>query len=245
MPSSVMRDSIVIRDVFRRYGRNEVLHGITMQVKKAEIFGLLGPSGSGKTTLVKLVAGIDKASQGSVEVLGERMPKLSMLSKIGYMAQSDALYGELSALENLEFFAALYGLTGAERRRRIEEVTAIVDLTAHLRKTVASYSGGMKRRLSLACALLHRPGVLILDEPTVGIDPVLRKSIWEELKRLRDAGTALLVTTHVMDEADKCDRLGMIRGGRLIAVGSPEELKRSANAATLEEAFLTYGGVRA
>lgn len=238
-----LSESITVRNAYRRFGRKEVLHDISLQVREGEIFGLLGPSGSGKTTLVKLIAGIDEASSGEISVLGERMPKLELLSKLGYMAQSDALYGELSALENLQFFAALFGLSGALRKRRIEEVMSLVNLADHMKKPVASYSGGMKRRLSLAISLLHEPAVLILDEPTVGIDPVLRKSIWAELQRLRDNGTTLVVTTHVMDEADKCDRLGMIRDGRLIAVGSSEQLKASVHAATLEEAFLTYGGV--
>jgi ABC-2 type transport system ATP-binding protein len=213
-------------------------------VPQAQIFGLLGPSGSGKTTLVKLIAGIDEATSGEIYLLDVRMPKLDMLSKIGYMSQSDALYMELSAEENLEFFAALFGLSKAERKKRINEVMELVNLTSFLKKSVSSFSGGMKRRLSLAIALLHRPNVLILDEPTVGIDPVLRKSLWDELKQLSQQGTTIIMTTHVMDEADKCDRLGMIRDGKLIAVGSPAELKEQTHTASIEEAFLYYGGTK-
>lgn len=230
--------------VTRKFHDKEVLHGISLEVRHNEIFGLLGPSGSGKTTLVKMIAGIDEATSGEVEVLGIRMPKLSMMNRIGYMAQSDAMYNELTAKENLEFFGALFGLKGATMKRRIEEVMALVNLTDHLKRPVNAYSGGMKRRLSLAIALMHEPEVLILDEPTVGIDPVLRKSIWDEFEHLSQKGTTILVTTHVMDEADKCHRLGMVRDGNLIAVGTPEALKQETGSATIEEAFLHYGGVR-
>ncbi|MCD1257969.1 ABC transporter ATP-binding protein [Paenibacillus athensensis] len=235
--------SIDIRNVSKQFGAKVVLRDITLQVEPAQIYGLLGPSGSGKTTLVRMIAGIDEPTAGTVHVLGQRMPQLAMLMQIGYMAQSDALYGELTAQENLEFFASLYGLSGSRRKRRIEEVMSLVNLTDHLKKPAASYSGGMKRRLSLAIALLHEPGVLILDEPTVGIDPVLRKAIWAELGQLCARGTTILVTTHVMDEADKCHRLGMIRDGRLTATGTPEELKQATGSTTIEEAFLYYGGV--
>jgi ABC-2 type transport system ATP-binding protein len=194
---------------------------------------------------VKLIAGIDEATSGDIYLLNVKMPKLDMLSKIGYMSQSDALYMELSAEENLEFFAALFGLNKLQRKNRINDVMELVNLTAFLKKSVASFSGGMKRRLSLAIALLHRPNVLILDEPTVGIDPVLRKSLWDELQQLSKQGTTIVLTTHVMDEADKCHRLGMIRDGKLIAVGSPAELKEQTSSTSIEEAFLYYGGIRA
>jgi ABC-2 type transport system ATP-binding protein len=240
-----MSNSIRVENVSKQFGNKVVLQDISLQVPKAEIFGLLGPSGSGKTTLVRMIAGIDDPSQGEVYVLEQRMPKLEMMSKIGYMAQSDALYNELTALENLEFFASLFGLSGSKRKQRIYEVMELVNLTEHLKKQISSYSGGMKRRLSLAISLLHEPGILILDEPTVGIDPVLRRTIWKELEQLSARGTTILVTTHVMDEADKCHRLGMIRDGKLTAVGTPAELKQATSSTTIEEAFLYYGGVKA
>jgi ABC-2 type transport system ATP-binding protein len=233
---------IQIDSVDKSFNGKTVLKDITLEVRHAEIFGLLGPSGAGKTTLVKLIAGIDEASSGTVDVLGQRMPRLELLKRIGYMSQADALYLELSAQENLEFFGSLYGLRGAKLKQRIQEVMELVNLGGDLKKLVHNYSGGMKRRLSLAAALLHSPDILILDEPTVGIDPVLRQSIWLELHRLCGNGTTILVTTHVMDEADKCHRLGMIRDGRLIAVGTPQELRDHTNSATIEEAFLVYGG---
>jgi ABC-2 type transport system ATP-binding protein len=235
--------SIRIHDVTKRFGSSLVLEHITLDVKRAEIFGLLGPSGAGKTTLVKMIAGIDVATTGYVDVLQERMPLLKMMRSIGYMAQADALYTDLSAKENLEFFAALYGLTGVACKRRIDEVMTLVNLASDLNKQVSQYSGGMKRRLSLAIALLHSPEILILDEPTVGIDPVLRQSIWRELELLSQQGTTILITTHVMDEAYKCHRLGMIRDGQLIAVGTPQLLMEQTASTTIEEAFLYYGGV--
>lgn len=235
---------IQAKNVIRKFDEKEVLHGISLDVRKSEIFGLLGPSGSGKTTFVKMISGIDEATSGEIEVLGTRMPKLAMMNRIGYMAQSDAMYSELTAKENLEFFGALFGLRGAKMKQRIQDVMELVNLTEHLKRPVSAYSGGMKRRLSLAIALMHEPEVLILDEPTVGIDPVLRKSIWDEFEQLSQKGTTILVTTHVMDEADKCHRLGMVRDGSLIAVGTPEALKQETGSATIEEAFLFYGGVR-
>ncbi|WP_438495361.1 ABC transporter ATP-binding protein [Paenibacillus sp. IHBB 3054] len=235
---------VSVTHVCRTFGSKEVLKDISLQVAEAETFGILGPSGSGKTTLVKLLTGIDEATSGEVRVLGIPMPKLAMLQQIGYMAQSDALYTELSAKENLEFFAALYGLKGGNRTRRIRDVLELVNLQDHLRKRVDQYSGGMKRRLSLAIALLHEPPLLLLDEPTVGIDPVLRQSIWKELKALNRKGTTIVLTTHVMDEAEKCDRLAMIRDGELLAVDTPAGLLNATGSASLEEAFLHYGGVR-
>ncbi|MEK5026320.1 ABC transporter ATP-binding protein [Paenibacillus sp. FSL M7-1046] len=235
---------VSVNHVCRTFGSKEVLKDISLQVAKAETFGVLGPSGSGKTTLVKLLTGIDEVTSGEVRVLGIPMPKLAMLQQIGYMAQSDALYTELSAKENLEFFAALYGLKGGNRTRRIRDVLELVNLQDHLRKRVDQYSGGMKRRLSLAIALLHEPPLLLLDEPTVGIDPVLRQSIWKELKALNRKGTTIVLTTHVMDEAEKCDRLAMIRDGELLAVNTPAGLLNATASASLEEAFLYYGGVR-
>ncbi|MDF2946655.1 MAG: transporter related protein [Bacillales bacterium] len=226
----------------KSFGNKKVITDINLDVNKAEVFGLLGPSGAGKTTLVKCVSGIDTATKGEVYISGEKMPKFSLMEKMGYMTQSDALYEELSGYENLSFFASIYGLKGKKKTDRINEVANLVKLQDDLKKTVVNYSGGMKRRLSLAISLLHEPDLIILDEPTVGIDPILRKSIWDELHRLSKLGKTVLVTTHVMDEAEKCDRLGMLQNGKLIAVGSPAELKDSTNSKTLEDVFLKLGG---
>ena len=234
---------IRLEHVSKQFGTKQVLHDINLRVPHAQIYGLLGPSGSGKTTMVKLIVGIEVATQGEVYLLEDKMPQLSTMGKLGYMSQSDALYNELTAEENLQFFSSIYGLKGAKQKQRIHEVAELVNLTGDLKRPVQVYSGGMRRRLSLATSLLHEPQVLVLDEPTVGIDPVLRKSVWDELRHLSQKGITVLVTTHVMDEAEKCDNLAMIRDGRLIATGSPEELKRNTSTTTLEEAFLYYGGV--
>ena len=170
------------------------------------------------------------------------MPKFDLLRRIGYMAQGDALYLELTARENLEFFGMIYGMTKSRIKQRIEETLDMVDLLPHIDVQVKNYSGGMKRRLSLAGALLHEPEVIILDEPTVGIDPLLRKKIWNELEKLSQSGITILMTTHVMDEADKCDRLAMIRDGQIIAQGTCQELMDNIGASTIEEAFIVYGG---
>ncbi|WP_141430916.1 ABC transporter ATP-binding protein [Bacillus sp. 03113] len=233
---------VFIDNVSKSFGDQQVLTNIQLAIQEGEIFGLLGPSGAGKTTLVKQMIGLDLPSSGEIYLYDQKMPSLQLIEEIGYMAQSDALYGELTAKENLEFFASLYGLKGAQRKKRIYEVMEIVQLTEHLQKLVHNYSGGMKRRLSLAIALLHKPKLLILDEPTVGIDPVLRKNIWTSFYELKKQGSTIIVTTHVMDEAEKCDRLGMIRDGKLIATGTPKELIAKTKSATIEEAFLVYGG---
>ena len=233
---------VSIRNVSKSFKKHKVLENINLEIHEGEVFGLLGPSGAGKTTLVKQLTGLETPTSGESYLFQEKMPTLKLINRIGYMAQSDGLYEDLTAKENLQFFSELYGLKGEKQARRIKEVMALVKLTGDLTKLVSNYSGGMKRRLSLAIALLHEPEILLLDEPTVGIDPVLRQSIWEAFYALKQNGTTIIVTTHVMDEADKCDRLGMIRDGRLIAVGTPEELKEMTNSTTIEDAFLVYGG---
>jgi len=233
---------VSVQHISKSFGKQSVLHDISLTIKKGEIFGLLGPSGSGKTTLVKILIGLDSSDTGSVSVLDNKMPNLKVMEKIGYMAQADALYQELTAMENLDFFATLYGIKGKKKKEQIEASASLVNLTNDLNKPVSKFSGGMKRRLSICIALLNEPDLLILDEPTVGIDPVLRKSIWKTFEQLKAKGTSIIVTTHVMDEAEKCDTLGMIRGGQLIAVDTPQNLKEACHASTMEEAFLYYGG---
>src|SRR4051794_25395387 len=236
------KNIVSIQNVSKTFGKHSILKEINLEISPGEIFGLLGPSGAGKTTLVKQLAGLDVPTEGENFIFQEKMPSLKLMKRIGYMAQSDALYGELTAKENLEFFATLYGLKRKEKQQRMIDVMEIVSLSEHFNKFVSNFSGGMKRRLSLAIALLHEPELLILDEPTVGIDPVLRKSIWKAFNKLKEKGTTIILTTHVMDEAEKCDRLGMIRDGRLIAVGTRKELLQETNSSSIEEAFLVYGG---
>ena len=231
-----------LKEITKVYGNHLIIDGLTLTIEKPEIFGLLGPSGSGKTTLVKMIAGIETPTAGTIHVFGEKMPKLKVMAKFGYMAQSDALYGELTAKENIEFFAGLYGMRGKPLKSRMNQVMDAVGLIDELNKQVGQFSGGMKRRLSLAIAMMHEPKLLILDEPTVGIDPILRKNIWDMFKDLKAGGTGVIVTTHVMDEADKCDRLGMIRNGKMIAIGEPDALKKETETSSIEEAFLAFGG---
>ena len=238
-----MTPSIVVNKVSKSFGKKEVLQNVDLTVVPGQIYGLIGPSGSGKTTLVKLIVGMDRPSKGDIRVLDTPVPNLKLLQKIGYMAQSDALYNDLTARENLAFFASLFKLKKQEQTERIAYAADLVHLTSELSKKVQAFSGGMKRRLSLAIALIQDPQVLILDEPTVGIDPELRLSIWQELYRLKNDGKTILVTTHVMDEAEKCDELAMIRDGRLITSGSPTELKEQYGIQSLEEVFLKAGSV--
>ncbi|MFS1513349.1 ABC transporter ATP-binding protein [Chengkuizengella sp. SCS-71B] len=236
---------IQVDQLTKKFNKKTILNKITLDIPSAKITGLLGPSGAGKTTLIKQIAGMDTSDQGHIYVLSKKMPSLDIIHRIGYMAQSDALYNELSAYDNLNFFAQLYGLKGKAKKQRIYKVMELVDLTADLRKKVSKYSGGMKRRLSLAIALVHQPEILLLDEPTVGIDPVLRQSIWSELEILSNQGTTIIVTTHVMDEAEKCHQLAMLRNGEIIAFDTPNKLVEETETKSIEEAFLYYGGVKA
>jgi len=224
------------------YGKQKVLHNINLDIPPGMIYGILGPSGCGKTTTVKIITGILEATTGTVDVLSERMPKLSLMQRIGYMAQSDALYPLLTAEENLVFFGRLYGMTRRQIEYKTLEVLSLVNLQDHRDKLVTHYSGGMKRRLSLGLALLHSPSVLVLDEPTTGIDPILRKNIWDAMKALTLQGISIIVTTHVMDEAEKCQELVMLRDGVIIAQGSPEQLQKDIEVDSIEAAFIYYGG---
>jgi len=235
---------IRVADLRQQFGKHVVLENINIDVKKGEILGLLGPSGSGKTTLVKAIIGMLNPSHGKIIVLSNEMPTLSVVDRIGYMAQADALYEDLNAYDNLYFFGELYGMKGSEARKRAKEVLELVRLIDDAKRPVRTFSGGMKRRLSLAIALFHSPELLILDEPTVGIDPVLRKQFWNEFERLKANGVTILITTHVMDEAEHCDRLALIRNGSIIALDSPDRLKTASGKETIEGAFLFYGDER-
>nr|WP_240628694.1 ABC transporter ATP-binding protein [Bacillus salacetis] len=234
-----MESIINMKSIHKSFGKQDVLTDISLKVPRGEIYGLIGPSGSGKTTLVKMLIGLESPDSGTVEFKGSPLKAAAVYTSVGYMAQSDALYTELTAKENLNFFASLYSLKKKDREDRIRSVMKTVDLLAHLDKPVALYSGGMKRRLSLAIALLHDPEVLILDEPTVGIDPVLRKQIWEQFQELKGKGRTLLITTHVMDEAERCDRLGLLRNGTLLGSEEPSLIKEKYGVSSLEEVFLS------
>ncbi|WP_238883438.1 ABC transporter ATP-binding protein [Clostridium sp. YIM B02551] len=231
-------DVVRISNLVKKYSNITVLNNINLTLNEGEIIGFIGPSGSGKTTLVKSIIGMEKVDNGAIELLGKKIPNLKVLNDIGYMAQSDALYEELTGKENLEFFCKLYRLSKNQIKSRIEYTSKLVNLENELSKKVSNYSGGMKRRLSLAISLIQDPKLLILDEPTVGIDPKLRFSIWEELKSLKADGKTIILTTHVIDEAEKCDKLVLIREGNIIATGSVDELKQQFKVNTVEEIFL-------
>ena len=236
---------ISCRNIHRAFGKHQVLTGLTMDVHAGNIVALLGPSGAGKTTLVKMIAGTDTADEGEVNVLDITMPAMEILPKIGYMAQSDALYLELSGQENLEFFGSMYGLSGKKLQTEIERSAGLVNLNNHLQKQVRNYSGGMKRRLSLAITLLHKPTILILDEPTVGLDPVLRQDVWEELRKYASQGATILITTHVMDETERCDSVCLLREGKIIAQDTPQKLIETAGVNSMQEAFLYFAATSA
>ena len=229
---------IEIEKLSKSFGEQKVLDKIDFNLESGEIVGLIGPSGSGKSTLIKTMLGMEKADEGEALILDYKMPKREILSNIGYMAQSDALYEMLTGYENLEFFGKMKGVPSDKLKKEIEYIAEIVDLTVDLKKLVSKYSGGMKRRLSLAIALIGSPELLILDEPTVGIDPSLRKNIWKELFKQRDNGVGILVTTHVMDEAELTDKVGLLLNGDIIDFDTPQQLKVKNNVKTIEEVFL-------
>lgn len=237
-----MKTSITLKQVSKSFGKKVVLQEINLQIEEGQIFGLIGPSGAGKTVLVKMIVGMDDPDSGTIHVLNKKVPNLQLLQDIGYMAQSDALYTELTGAENLTFFASLYKLKKLEMKNRIAYAADLVHLTDELTKKVSAYSGGMKRRLSLAIALIQNPKILILDEPTVGIDPELRVSIWDELLRLKnEEGKTIIVTTHVMDEAERCDYIAMVRDGSILTSGTPNQLKAQYGADTFDEVFIKAG----
>lgn len=216
--------------VTKRYAETPVLDGVSLRVPTGTILGLIGPSGSGKTTAVRLLTGVLEPNGGEVRVLGEdpRRFRRQTRERIGYMPQSFTLYPDLTTRENVDFTATLYGLFFPRRRRRVREALTIVDLWDSRDRLAGRLSGGMQRRLELACALVHEPALLFLDEPTAGLDPILRERVWDELRRLREAGRTLLVTTQYVNEAESCDQVALIADGRLIALGAPQGLRREA-----------------
>jgi ABC-2 type transport system ATP-binding protein len=232
--------AVEAHDLRKAFGTLRAVDGIDLALAPGRIYGLLGPNGSGKTTLIRLLVGLARPSGGEGRVLGTPMPSRALLSRIGYMTQSTGLYPELSVWENLRFFASLYGVRD---RARLLRPLELVDLADRLGTPVLELSGGMRQRLSLACALVHEPPVLFLDEPTVGVDPALRVQFWEHFRTLARAGATLLVASHVMDEADRCDELLFIRDGRLLARGTGADLRAQAGTPDLEEAFLRFAGV--
>ena len=241
-------DGIVqTNELHKHFGSIHAVDGVNLSVRRGEIYGLLGPNGSGKTTLIRLLLGLLRPTSGTIRLLGEAVPNKAILGQVGYMTQTSALYEELSVRENVAFFAEM---CGRRDRAWMDEVIDLVDLRDRSGSPVRTLSGGLRQRTSLACALAHRPGLLLLDEPTVGVDPQLRATFWTYFRRLAGSGVTLIVSSHVMDEAERCDRLGFMRQGRLLAEGSSAELRKRKGTNTLEEAFIKYaedgneGGVR-
>jgi ABC-2 type transport system ATP-binding protein len=224
----------------KSFGPIRAVNGIDITFEPGRIYGLLGPNGSGKTTLIRLLAGLAKATSGEARILGTRMPDRPTLGRLGYMPQSEALYPDLSVGENMAFFATLQGARGEDA---IERALDLVELRGRKDAPVLELSGGMRRRLSLAITLVHEPPVVFLDEPTVGVDPALRVQFWSHFRRLASAGTTLLVASHVMDEADRCDELVFIRSGEVLAQGTGSELRAKAATDNLETAFLRFSGL--
>jgi ABC-2 type transport system ATP-binding protein len=226
--------AVEVEDLRVRRGGREVLHGLTFQVPRGTVVGLVGPSGGGKTTVMRVVVGVQRGVLGRVEVLGLPAGSAALRPRVGYVTQSPAVYADLSVQANLDYFAALVGADAV----RVRDVFADVALTDAARQRVGTLSGGQRARVSLAVALLGEPELLVLDEPTVGLDPVLRRDLWAMFAALAEGGATLLVSSHVMDEAARCTRLLILRDGRLVADEAPRALLDRTGAPDLDAAFL-------
>jgi ABC-2 type transport system ATP-binding protein len=226
--------AIDVRELRVRRGGAVVLPGVSLEIPVGSVTGLLGPSGSGKTTLLRAIVGVQRIESGRVLVLGEPAGTPLQRRRVAYVTQTPSVYADLTVRENLRYFAQIVGVAGP----RIDEVVDVVGLTTHLGTRVGSLSGGERSRTSLAVALLGKPKLLALDEPTVGLDPVLRRDLWGMFHGLADDGATLLVSSHVMDEAERCDHLVFMREGQIIASASPEEIRRQTGEDDLEDAFI-------
>ncbi len=230
----VLAPAIVVHGLRVQRSNVAVLHDLSFEVPAGQVVGLLGPSGGGKTTLMRAIVGVQVVEGGTVTVLGQPAGSVDLRHRIGYVTQNPAVYRDLTLFENLQYFAAVLGVDGAN----VEEVIADVDLREFRDRTVAAMSGGQQARVSLAVALLGTPELLVLDEPTVGLDPLLRRDLWDLFHRLAAAGKTLLVSSHVMDEATRCQRLLLLREGRLIADETPQDLLARTHTTDIESAFL-------
>ena len=229
-----MDSAVSVTDLVVDRGSRRVLDGISFTVPPGQVTGLLGASGSGKTTLMRALVGVQKVRSGTVTVLGEPAGSAALRARVGYVTQAPSVYADLSVRENARYFAALQGVDAATADRAVADV-GLADAAGQL---VADLSGGQRGRASLACALVGSPEFLVLDEPTVGLDPVLRVELWEHFHALARAGTTLLVSSHVMDEAGRCDRLLLLRDGTLLADSTPAQLRAESGTDDLEDAFL-------
>ncbi len=243
---STVQASVELSGVTLRFGDEAGVEDLTLQVPAGTIFGLIGPSGSGKTTTVRICTGVYKPQQGTVRVLGQLPGRNNrrLREQIGYVPQLFTLYPNLTVWENLNFVASLYGLSYRGRRRLISELLSFVELTPATRRLGRDLSGGMQRRLSLACALVHNPALIFADEPTAGLDPVLRNKFWEHFRTLRDQGRSLFVTTQYVGEVSNCDLVGVMRDGRLVMVDTPAGLRRTALGGEIIRLVVEPSGVR-
>lgn len=226
----------------RRFGALTAVDGFSIKVPKGEVFGLVGPDGAGKTTTLRMLCGLVDPSEGEAWVAGHHTVRETQQVKdrIGYMAQRFGLYGDLTVEENMRFYADLFGVGTAESGTLMSRLLAVTRMEKFRARPAAKLSGGMKQKLALMCTLLHHPEVLLLDEPTNGVDPVSRRDFWAILQQLVDDGLTVFVSTAYLDEAERCDRVGLMHKGRLIRCAPPEEIKREMHAATLEDAFIAW-----
>lgn len=239
--------TILAYNLTKSYGKFVAVDGLNFKIKKGEIYGLLGPNGAGKTTTIKMLTSIINPSEGEAQVLGKKIPDGQTANKIGYMPQETGIYQSLTVDQNMKFYGRIFNLSKEKMEQRIVDLLQFVDLEDWRGEMVENLSGGMKHRVSLACTLIHEPELLFLDEPTVGVDPELRVSFWNYFNQIRDNGVTILITTHYMDEARHCDRIGFMQKGKLIAEGEPLKILELSGKKSLEDAFLVYsqkGGIK-
>ena len=232
--------AVVVRGLRKSFGSLVAVEGLDLAIRRGEVFGLLGPNGSGKTTTIRMLCGLMEPTAGSATVVGFDVVREAeqIRRRIGYMSQRFGLYDDLSVAENIRFYASIYGLHGAARAARTAELVEELGLGPRLGQLAGTLSGGWKQRLSLACATAHRPAMLFLDEPTAGVDPASRRLFWQKIHALAAQGTTILVTTHYMDEAARCERLAFLSRGHLIAVGTVPEVLAQFHQPTIEDVFI-------
>ena len=238
--NAALTDAVSVRGLRKVFGSRAAVENLDLTIRAGEVFGLLGPNGSGKTTTIRMLCGLMTPTSGIATVVGYDVvsqPEM-VRRRIGYMSQRFGLYDDLTVAENMRFYASVYGLKGDARRRRIEEQLAELGLEERAGQLAGTMSGGWKQRLALACATAHRPAMLFLDEPTAGVDPASRRLLWQWIYGLAGEGTTILVTTHYMDEAERCERLAFLSRGHLIAVGTVGEVLTQFGQPTIEDVFV-------
>ena len=234
------RPAIVIEHLRREFGPIVAVEDLSLSITEGEVFGMLGPNGSGKTTTIRMLCGLLEPTSGTANVAGfdVREDPEEVRQNIGYMSQKFGLYADMTTEENLDFYGAVYGLIGRARRERIEALLGELDLLPRRNQLVGTLSGGWKQRIALACAIAHKPKILFLDEPTAGVDPAARRTFWETIYSLAQQGTTILVTTHYMDEAERCGRVAFLSRGHLIALGTTAEVSQKFGLGTIEDVFI-------